>query len=62
MLIKAKNMGENRRVDAARPCPVILTLACGRSIPPCCWSAEESRARFFAPLRCAQNDRLWSIK
>jgi len=21
-----------------------------------CWSAERSRARFFAPLRCAQND------
>ena len=27
-----------------------------RSISPCCWSAEKSRARFFAPLRCAQND------
>jgi hypothetical protein len=23
----------------------------------CCWSAEKSRARFFAPLRFAQNDR-----
>ena len=28
----------------------------GRSISPCCLSAEKSRARFFAPLRCAQND------
>jgi hypothetical protein len=29
---------------------------CGRGISPRCSSAEESRARFFAPLRCAQND------
>jgi hypothetical protein len=28
------------------------------AIPPCCFSAEKSRARFFAPLRCAQNDSL----
>ena len=28
------------------------------NISPCCWSAEKSRARFFAPLRCAQNDSM----
>jgi hypothetical protein len=27
-----------------------------RSISPYYLSAEKSRARFFAPLRCAQND------
>jgi hypothetical protein len=25
----------------------------GFLIVPCCWSAKRSRARFFAPLRCA---------
>jgi hypothetical protein len=37
---------------------VMLIPPCGRSIPPCCFSAEKSRARFFAPLRCAQNDSM----
>ena len=31
---------------------------CGRSISPCFFSAQKPRARFFAPLRCAQNDSM----
>jgi hypothetical protein len=29
-------------------------------LAPGCLSAEKSRARFFAPLRCAQNDSRWA--
>jgi hypothetical protein len=36
----------------------MLIPSCGRSISPCCFSADKSRARFFAPLRCAQNDSM----
>ena len=36
----------------------MLIPPCGRSISPCLLSAEKSRARFFAPLRCAQNDSM----
>ena len=51
--IKAKNMAKNPCVEAVRPCSVPLIPPCGRATAgsPCCYSAEKSRARFFAPLR-----------
>jgi hypothetical protein len=63
MPIEAKNTAKNRRVDAARPSSVIPVPPCGPATAgsPCCLSAEKSRARFFAPLRCAQNDRFRAL-
>jgi len=53
-----ESKGARLRRSRERPLTVTLIPPCGRSISPCCWSAEKSRARFFAPLRCAQNDSM----
>ena len=38
----------------------LTTLILNRASRPASLSAEKSRARFFAPLRCAQNDSMAS--
>ena len=45
-----------RRGDG--PPPAFLPCGPATAGSPCCWSAEKSRARFLAPLRCARNDSL----
>jgi hypothetical protein len=39
----------------ARTTPIGSPNKC---IAPCCVSVEKPKARFFAPLRCAQNDSM----
>jgi len=54
----AESKGPTLRRSRERRLTVMLIPPCGRSMSPCCLSAEKSRARFCAPLRCAQNDSM----